>query len=88
TTLDTATLMLNELEAKLDRIINLTTDTANDYIRYKTRDYLKFTIPEYSFSDFISIKRILYNAVFGFFTAVFLVLAREYYNKRRVITWR
>lgn len=87
-TVKTAEEMLISLDAKLSKLMKTAASTDEDYTRYKTRDYLKFAIPEYSFTNLIDLKNIILYGLLGFFASVFLILLREYRMNRRARKWQ
>ncbi len=70
--------ILQSLQNKLMEIEAIAIQTDNDYISYKTRDYIKFSIPENTIAGNISIRLIIKALFLGFILSSLLVILKEY----------
>ncbi|MFA7636498.1 MAG: hypothetical protein WCX81_01900 [Monoglobales bacterium] len=75
--------MLEELKEKLLEIQEIATKTDDEYIIYKTRDYIKFSIPKSSFISSLRIARAVVFLLFSFIVVWFCFVVKEHFFKRR-----
>ena len=69
--------MLKELEEKLIAIQSIAKKVDDEYIAYKTRDYIKFNIPEKSIINSLDLMSTVIFAFWVFLAGCFLVLMKE-----------
>lgn len=74
--------MLNELKERLLEIQETATKTDDEYILYKTRDYIKFSIPERALISNLRIVPIASFSIFVFMVICFLVIIKEQVIKK------
>ena len=81
--------MLQSIQSKLENISKTALKTDDEYLDYKTHDYLKFEMPNTSLSSFINIKNIVTYGLFGLIFAIiliaiqyFLIKFKKYYQSK------
>ena len=69
--------MIKDIEAKVIELAKISAETVSEYSSYKTKDYIKYKIPELGIRNFISvdyIKAALINALIGLLIMMSLVI--------------
>jgi len=79
----TADQMLADIHNKLETISQLSLKTDEQYLEYKTRDYLKFDMPQTSISSFFNINSFIRYGIIGLCIAVAYVLLEYFFMRLR-----
>ncbi len=81
----TAKKMLSSIETKIENISQLAQKTDNEYLEYKTSDYLKFSLPKTQLSSYLRPQTIVKYGILGFLLALAYIVLVYFIKKLKAV---